>query len=228
MSISPTPSSVEAEKKPFPGPHTDPTAPKETIVPDGVKSRHVEDEELDGGDSSLEATISEREMSWQRTAVLLFTEYIVLGASTLFCSGSGVLPGTHLPHLLLASPNRSHPRLPLLVPGPRHGRRYHRHARRRPLGPLHLACPLAVLHGVRTLSFGPGAFPFAHATDLTADVLPSMTALRLFCSYPQCRDIADVSYYIFGEKRIYWYAAFVGLAANNLFIVRPLTGSSAM
>lgn len=82
MSISPTPSSIETEKKPFPGPNVDPTAARETIVPDGVKSRHLEDE-LDGGDSSLEATISEREMSWQRTAVLLFTEYIVLGTSRL-------------------------------------------------------------------------------------------------------------------------------------------------
>lgn len=37
--------------------------------------------------------------------------------------------------------------------------------------------------------------------------------------YPQCRDIADVAYYLFGEKKVYWYAAFIGLAFNNLFIM---------
>jgi len=26
---------------------------------------------------------------------------------------------------------------------------------------------------------------------------------------------------LFGEKKVYWYAAFVGLAANNLFIMVP-------
>jgi len=35
-------------------------------------------------------------------------------------------------------------------------------------------------------------------------------------SYPQCRDIADVAYWIFGEKRIFWYAAFTGLALVSL------------
>lgn len=63
MSTSPAASSLEHEQE---------KVKRETIVPDGVKqtvSRHVEDG--DGADSSLNVQISERQMSWQRTAVLL-------------------------------------------------------------------------------------------------------------------------------------------------------------
>lgn len=179
MSISPTPSSVETEKKPFPGPNTDPTAPKETIVPDGVKSRHVEDEELDGGDSSIEATISEREMSWQRTAVLLFTEYIVLGAFYSLaadCLSTMLLPRANLPVSCC-----SHPCLPLLVPGARHGWRHDRHACCRSLSPLHLAYPLAVLHGVNPSSKARNCQPpldaTKHPTDEYLTVDPQIPAV---------------------------------------------------
>lgn len=66
MSYSPT-DDASLEKKKV-GPHVRPDA--ETIVPDGVKKvRHVETD--DDEDSSLNVQISERSMSWQRTAVLL-------------------------------------------------------------------------------------------------------------------------------------------------------------
>lgn len=66
MSYSPT-DDASLEKKKV-GPHVRPDA--ETIVPDGVKKvRHVETG--DDEDSSLNVQISERSMSWQRTAVLL-------------------------------------------------------------------------------------------------------------------------------------------------------------
>ncbi|KAL7411848.1 transmembrane amino acid transporter protein-domain-containing protein [Mrakia frigida] len=132
-----------------------------SATPERTESRHVEEGDagavvVDEQGSEFVAEISERSMSWQRTAVLLFTEYIVLA--------------------ILAFP-----------------------------------------YSFQVLGMAGGVI----ATLLIGLVtLYTSHVLWRFCmAYPQCRDIADVAYYLFGQKKVYWYAAFVGLAANNLFIM---------
>ncbi|KAJ9098964.1 hypothetical protein QFC19_006188 [Naganishia cerealis] len=52
--------------------------------------------------------------------------------------------------------------------------------------------------------------------DYKSSSLPS----DLFCLvHPEVRDIADAAYVVAGNRRVAWYAAFIGLALNNLFIM---------
>ncbi|KAJ9107959.1 hypothetical protein QFC20_003644 [Naganishia adeliensis] len=51
-------------------------------------------------------------------------------------------------------------------------------------------------------------------------VLYTSHVLWRFClAHPEVRDIADAAYVVAGNRRIAWYAAFIGLALNNLFIM---------
>ncbi|GHJ84576.1 hypothetical protein NliqN6_0978 [Naganishia liquefaciens] len=51
-------------------------------------------------------------------------------------------------------------------------------------------------------------------------VLYTSHVLWRFClAHPEVRDIADAAYVVAGRRRIAWYAAFIGLALNNLFIM---------
>ncbi|CDZ97743.1 Amino acid transporter, transmembrane [Phaffia rhodozyma] len=106
---------------------------------------------------SLESgQISERALSWQRTAVLLFTEYIVLA--------------------ILAFP-----------------------------------------YSFQVLGMAGGVISTLIVGLFT--LFTSHTLWQYCLLHPQIRDIADAAYWIFGEKRIWWYIGFTGLAFNNIFIM---------
>jgi hypothetical protein len=80
-----------------------------------------------------------------------FTEYVVLGEwpVALHCRRACVRLSPGLTPATLSPPARSSdPRLSQLVRDSRDGRRGHLHGCHRPVGPLHVARPLAVLHGV--------------------------------------------------------------------------------